>query len=70
MKTKTAIELAGGRDALARLLGVETVTTYHWIRVLPPKHERYLRVARPGWFADMPVVSGPVAVQEAAARAA
>lgn len=57
MKTRTAIELAGGRDALARLLGVETVTTYHWStsRVLPPKHERYLRVARPQWFADMPL---------------
>lgn len=53
MKTEFAIAKAGGRDNLARLLGVETITTYHWFQVLPPKHVRYLRLARPKWFKEL-----------------
>lgn len=54
MNTDFAIQKAGGRDALAALLGVKPITTYQasWVPDLPPKHERYLRLARPKWFKD------------------
>lgn len=52
MNTEFAMSKAGGRDKLAKLLGVETITTYSptWKPDLPPKHERFLRWARPRWF--------------------
>lgn len=53
IKTDIAIAKAGGRDKLAKLLGVETITTYHWVSVLPRKHVRYLRVLRPKWFKEV-----------------
>lgn len=59
MKTEFAIAKAGGRDNLARLLGVETITTYHWFEVLPPKHVRYLRLAKPKWFKELEAAQAP-----------
>jgi len=52
METEFAIEKCGGsREALADLLGVKAITTYQpsWVPNLPPKHERFLRAARPKW---------------------
>lgn len=50
MKTETAIELAGGREQLAQLLGVASITTYRWKPDLPQPREDRLRVLRPAWF--------------------
>jgi len=55
METNFAIEKAGGtREALAKILGISFITTYQpsWKPNLPPKHERYLRVLKPAWFAE------------------
>jgi hypothetical protein len=55
METEFAIKKAGGtREALAELLGISKLTTYQpsWSPNIPPKHERYLRLARPAWFAE------------------
>jgi hypothetical protein len=55
MDTQFAIDKAGGRrDDLARLLGIETITTYQpsWKPNIPPKHERYLRALKPEWFTE------------------
>lgn len=53
MDTAFALSKVGGsREKLAELLGVTTVTTYHWQPALPPKHIRYLRVLKPAWFAE------------------
>lgn len=51
MNTEFAMDKAGGRDELAKLLGVTSITTYQpsWKPDLPPKHERYLRLLRPDW---------------------
>jgi hypothetical protein len=50
MTTNDAIKLAGSRDALARLLGVATITTYRW-KPSPPRARMYqLEVLRPEWF--------------------
>lgn len=59
MQTEIAIAKAGGRDKLARLLGVETITTYHWPQVLPPKHVRYLRAVKPKWFKELEAAQAP-----------
>lgn len=50
MKTKEAIDLAGGRKQLAALLGVASITTYRWKEYLALNHEDRLRVLRPKWF--------------------
>lgn len=52
MRTRFAIQKAGSREALARLLHVEVITTYHWKRHLPEKHDRYLRALKPDWYID------------------
>ena len=52
MDTAFAMSKAGGRDALAQLLAVAPITTYHWKTVLPAKHERYMRLLRPDWFVE------------------
>lgn len=54
MNTEFACEKAGGREKLAKLLGVVTITTFQpsWKPNLPPKHERYLRACRPKWFKE------------------
>lgn len=54
MKTDFAIEKAGGREQLATLLGVKSITTYQpsWKPDLPPSHEKYLKALRPDWFIE------------------
>ena len=50
MKTTKAIELAGSREALARMLGVASITTYRWKPSLPAQRIWQLQVLRPDWF--------------------
>lgn len=50
MNIHQAIEKAGGRKRLATMLGVASITTYHWKGELPQKHCDRLRVLRPSWF--------------------
>jgi hypothetical protein len=52
MTTDQAIKLAGGREKLADLLGVQLITTFGkgWKPNLPPRHEKFLRLLRPRWF--------------------
>lgn len=50
MNTDKAIKLAGGREALARLLGVAAITTYRWKPNLPAARAWQLEVIRPEWF--------------------
>lgn len=52
MNTQTAIQLAGSKAKLARLLGVSraAVTQYH--AVLPAKRIDRLRQAHPEWFVE------------------
>ena len=54
MDTLFAANKAGGWDALADLLGVRPITMYQpsWKPTLPAKHLRYLKAARPDWFAE------------------
>lgn len=54
MNTEFASTKAGGRHKLAEMLGVALITTYQksWVPNLPPKHERFLRAARPKWFKE------------------
>ena len=52
MKTETAIQLAGSRAKLARLLGVSRAAVTQYKTVLPPKRINRLREAHPEWFAD------------------
>jgi len=66
METAIAIELAGGRDKLAALLGVATITTYHWIGMLPAKHETLLRAKRPRWFREIERLRAEQAAETAA----
>jgi hypothetical protein len=51
MNTIFASGKAGGRDKLAKMLGVKPITTYQpsWCPNLPPKHERFIRAVRPKW---------------------
>lgn len=50
MKTDKAIELAGSREALARLIGVTPLATYRWKPNVPERHMWKLAVIRPDWF--------------------
>lgn len=50
MKTAQAIKLAGSREALARMLGVASITTYRWKPSLPAQRIWQLQVLRPEWF--------------------
>jgi len=54
MNMQFAMDKAGGREELARLLGVAAITTYHWDldKPLPKKHLRFLSVARPKWVRE------------------
>lgn len=46
-------KLNGSREAMAKLLGVATITTYRWKDRLPEKHVRYLRALKPEWFREL-----------------
>ena len=50
--TETAIRLAGGRLALARLLGVTPGAVSHWDKTIPDGRAWQLRGLRPEWFED------------------
>lgn len=50
MKTQTAIDLAGGVTALAKLLGVSRPAIYQWGGQMPKAREWQLRVLKPDWF--------------------
>jgi hypothetical protein len=65
MNTQTAIQLAGSKAKLARLLGVSraAVTQYH--AVLPPKRVDRLRQAHPEWFTEAPAPAVEIELTEA-----
>lgn len=65
MNTQTAIQLAGSKAKLARLLGVSraAVTQYH--AVLPAKRIDRLRQAHPEWFADSAPPAPEIEIKEA-----
>jgi hypothetical protein len=50
MNTDKAIKLAGGRDKLAELLGVASISTYRWKPRLPKMRAFQLRALKPEWF--------------------
>jgi hypothetical protein len=50
MKTAQAIELAGGRKALADLLGVTLSAISQWDDDVPQSRVWQLRVLKPEWF--------------------
>jgi hypothetical protein len=52
MNTQIAIQLAGSKAKLARLLGVSRAAVTQYQAVLPPKRIDRLRQAHPEWFAD------------------
>lgn len=52
MNTEKAIELAGTREKLAKLLGVASISTYRWKPDLPKMREFQLQALRPKWFKD------------------
>jgi len=65
MNKQTAIQLAGSKAKLARLLGVSraAVTQYH--AVLPPKRVDRLRQAHPEWFTETPAPTVEIKLTEA-----
>ena len=65
MNTQNAIQLAGSKAKLARLLGVSraAVTQYH--AVLPPKRVDRLRQAHPEWFTEAPAPEVEIELTEA-----
>ena len=65
MKTETAIQLAGSRAKLARLLGVSRAAVTQYKTVLPPKRINRLREAHPEWFAELPAPPAKIEVQPA-----
>lgn len=50
MNTNEAIRLAGGRAALAELLGISQQATYGWGETLPDQRVWQLMTLRPEWF--------------------
>ena len=52
MNTQIAIQLAGSKAKLARLLGVSRAAVTQYQEILPPKRIDRLRQVHPEWFAD------------------
>jgi len=50
MEKRTAIELAGGVLALAKLLGVSRPAIYQWKNEVPKMRVFQLKTLRPQWF--------------------
>lgn len=50
--TEKAIRLAGGRLALAQLLGITPGAVSHWDKTIPDGRAWQLRGLRPEWFED------------------
>jgi len=48
MKTQDAIDYYGGRDALARALGLDRTATYHWGDEVPELRQYQLQVLTEG----------------------
>jgi len=65
MKTETAIQLAGSRAKLARLLGVSRAAVTQYKAILPPKRINKLREAHPEWFSDSTPPTAEIEVQAA-----
>jgi len=65
MKTETAIQLAGSRAKLSRLLGVSRAAVTQYKEILPPKRVQRLRVVHPEWFADSAPPTAEIEVQAA-----
>jgi DNA-binding transcriptional regulator YdaS (Cro superfamily) len=51
MTKQTAIELAGGVTALARLLGIKPASVSQWKENVPQLRVYQLKELKPGWFA-------------------
>lgn len=52
MKTKRALELAGGTVKLAQVLGITQGAVSQWGENIPQAREWQLRLIRPEWFQD------------------
>ena len=63
MKTETAIQLAGSRAKLSRLLGVSRAAVTQYKEILPPKRVQRLRVVHPEWFSDSASPTAEIEVQ-------
>lgn len=50
MDKETAIKLAGGIPALARLLGILPEAIYQWKKGIPQTRIWQLQVLKPEWF--------------------
>lgn len=50
MKTQTAITLAGGHTALAKILGITSSAIHQWGETVPPLRVFELKELRPEWF--------------------
>jgi hypothetical protein len=50
ISTEDAIKKANGRQELADLLGVASITTYRWQPNIPESHVYKLYFLRPDWF--------------------
>lgn len=64
MDKSTAIKLAGGHQALARLLGITTSAVSQWDEEVPPPRVWQLKVLRPQWFDTKPPEGAGAATQE------
>jgi predicted transcriptional regulator len=65
MNTQIAIQLAGSKAKLARLLGVSRAAVTQYQAVLPPKRIDRLRQAHPEWFADSAPPTAEIELQPA-----
>lgn len=65
MKKETAIQLAGSRAKLARLLGVTRAAVTQYKTVLPPKRINRLRETHPEWFVEVLTPSAKIEVNPA-----
>jgi hypothetical protein len=66
MQTKKAIELAGSARLLANMLGVTDSAVSQWGETIPELREWQLRVLRPEWFKNTPLVLGKRNAERAA----
>lgn len=65
MNTQTAIQLAGSKAKLAKLLGVSRAAVTQYKEILPPKRVKRLREAHPEWFGDPVTPTEEIEVQAA-----
>lgn len=65
MNTQIAIQLAGSKAKLARLLGVSRAAVTQYQEILPSKRIDRLRQAHPEWFADSAPPTAEIKLQPA-----